>query len=944
MAPHPKTDADPKKLFTPTPIPEAKAFRWDELLSPTQKALRELIAWLSAACDNIQAQNTNTGTHYTSTQPQKDEHLSTSLLISGDRGTGKTTVLLSAAQALKDWQTFLYGSNQTDDVKPELAPLATLFRNIDKHVIWLDPLDLEPLNADANLLATLLVRVRAALDQHETGGSSRGLSLPSHSSLLEESAEEAWSQLDRLVQDATLMWEAIQSEDDRTRADLQIRSSETFMSFQRNFRKAMEEVSHTLSIPRFGSAGGRQVLLVLPIDNVDRSIEHLYSIVKLTRMVSSQRIWLVLAAGAQEFQLFMERSFQKELIVSGQTGIGASGQEESIAIARRQAATTLRRALPPSYRINLDTVSPERAWLFPYKPGEQKSESQKGPSLQELLAQLKLPHKEGSSRGEHLEYFSDLFDIRERLDPTVAKAYLASLNVDEQGKASNETNQDETKGRENPISTQKGVQDKEAPVFTYAARLALSLPARTLQDFWHALHREWWRQKGDGGEAGDGAVTVATLMLRNAIDESDMPAWASEQLHNRIIRQNNRHKVLLDLIGQPVRRAKRTTLADVVEWPRWQEKKESEQDWRTDLSSSSVLSRQLHVRRFGDSILELHDLESEGRSVPLPPSVAGWFMLLHDVLMLSEEEEPRVLIETTSAQEMSPALVVTLQELWVKNSILEPFVQLEFPWTLPKWETHFDFMLFTVQWQAALFRAKKAFARSGRSELGFAESCFRFVQAAWVDNLCSVAGPERGRWNWEATAFDDDALADKGGFEPNLLLSYEQRVRSHVSNLYQLVRDKDKHYGRRWLGGRWLEDSLPLLVLPEFAPSPLLSRLLAWGSGAKSESGWNELREYWEHHLHHLTRLRELLVRETATSSSAYQQLFKETERAQRLESKKRRWLNQVLWDWFRAVDSNRDERHLEVLQLLAPQELREKMPTNAEQRNQERAEEADPP
>ncbi|GMU05453.1 hypothetical protein ASNO1_17060 [Corallococcus caeni] len=956
-------------MFTPTPIPEAKAFRWDELLTPTQNALRDLIAWLSAACDTSpQARDTTSKARYTSpkdryTSPKdhQDEHLSTSLLISGDRGTGKTTVLLSAAQALEDWQTFLYGSFQPEAVKPELDPLATLFQTIERRVIWLDPLDLEPLHADANLLATLLVRVRAALDLNETGSSAHGVASSSHSSILEESAEEAWGQLDRLVQDATLMWEAIKSTDDRTRADLQIKSSDTFTSFQRDFRKAMEEVSHTLSIPRFGSAGGRQVLLVLPIDNVDRSIEHLYNIVKLTRMVSSQRIWFVLAAGAHEFQLFMERSFQKELIISGQTGIGARGQEESIAIARRQAATTLRRALPPSYRIKLDTVKPDQAWWFPYKRGEKKSTDDQKPSLHELLGKLRLRagrdsnseqspqggKPQGATRGDHLEFFSALFDLRDRLDSKVARAYRESLKVQEEDAASGEMGMVETRKHGEPLPTQRGTLDEEDPVLSYAARLALSLPARTLQDLWHALYREWRRQEDDESAVGEGAISVATLMLRDAIDESDLPAWASEQLHNRIIRRNNRHKVLLDLTGQPVRNAKRTTLADVVEWPRWEEQGDGEHeppDWTKDHSSSSVLRRQLRLRRVGDTILMLHDLESPERCVPLPPNVAGWFMLLHDVLMLLEEEEPRVVVETETETGMSSDLVVTLQEVWVERSIVEPLVQLEFPWTLPKWETYFDYMLFNLQWKAALFRAKKAFDFNGPPNLSFAESRFRLIQAAWIDNICSVAGPERGNWSWEKTVFADDTLASKGSLDVNPLEPYEQLVRRRVGDLYGEVQHKGSHYDRLWIGGRWLEDSLPLLVLPEFAPSPRLSRLLVWETGSENGSNWFALLKFWKRHFHLLTRSREFLVRDSATCSKTYKRLFNEGGRSPRSEFRKRKWLNQVSWDWFRTVDADRSMRKLDVLQLLSPKELRDLMPRPPDVRNQELAEEMEPP
>ncbi len=872
--------------FTPEPIPEARAFRWGELLRPTRVALRELLLWLKAACE-------------TSTQQFTSEHASTSLLIHGARGTGKTTALLTAAWALKKPKAFLGLDGEGIRNDAEGQELKRILDEVARHITWLDPIDLEPLPAKANLLATVLVRVRAALDQKaEEGGSYNRRS----SSILEGSAEDNWSTLDQLINDATFMWEDIPATTDtRQRTEQQIRASEIFAHFQPRFITAMERVAKTLSLPQFGAAGDNQGILVLPIDNVDRSIEHLYSIVKLTRMATSRRLWFILAAGHQEFQLFMERSFQKELIVSGQAGIGPKGRDETLAIARRQAATTLRRALPPNYRISLDPVKLKDAWGFHPRMGSERP----GPSDRELplgalLAKLELP-KNQFGRGECLECFSDLFDLGKRLSPSVAGVYWSP-----------------------PAEAHPGPQDtgKDGTpelIFTDAARMALHMPARTLQDLWQAAYRAWKSPERDEGEK---AVRVATEMLRNAIDESELPAWASQQLLNRIIRQDVQGRTVLDLTGRPVIRAKRTTLADVMKLSRGMFAGDDGRpsDWAQDKANRQVLISELHLRRIHEVLLLLNDLEKPSNSVPMPSNVAGWFMLLHDLLMLFEE--PRVLNLDVKPFDIIPELVVTLHELWVESSEIQPFVKLDFMWSLPSWDTFIDFNIFTVQWRAFLNMMQRQLAGfPPNHDKETAESRFRLVLAAWIDNVCSVASKNRGQWNLKNV---EKVFRQGKGIDGKALGLYEQHVQSAVGELARRSGAEElpkSSYSRLSIERAWLKEILPMFALPEFAPSPKLTPLLVWKStDPQMKERWDELVGSWQRHLHRLTRKRQDLVRGVIAHSSTYEALRKSygadsPEAAKAIHS----WIDQVSRAWFEAVDEDHEDRPLEVLRFMAP-------------------------
>lgn len=60
----------------------------------------------------------------------------------------------------------------------------------DKHIVWLEPLDLEPLPRTTNLLTTLLTRVRNALDAGD-GPHAAARDRLSSASIYEEAGDDA---------------------------------------------------------------------------------------------------------------------------------------------------------------------------------------------------------------------------------------------------------------------------------------------------------------------------------------------------------------------------------------------------------------------------------------------------------------------------------------------------------------------------------------------------------------------------------------------------------------------------------------------------------------------------------------------------------------------------------------------------------------------------------
>lgn len=127
-----------KSNFTFTPRPEAHAMNWADLLSPVRHAVRNLLLRIDGAT--------------TQKEIRAGEIAASCFLVYGDRGTGKSTVLLSMIKAcslntrddfFKDTEKAYIGKDDNvrrerrmrDEAKASAEKLST--------IAWLDVLDLE---------------------------------------------------------------------------------------------------------------------------------------------------------------------------------------------------------------------------------------------------------------------------------------------------------------------------------------------------------------------------------------------------------------------------------------------------------------------------------------------------------------------------------------------------------------------------------------------------------------------------------------------------------------------------------------------------------------------------------------------------------------------------------------------------------------------------------
>lgn len=761
----------------PKPRPEARGMSWSQLAEPTRRAVCQLLLRLAAAVEAARRGSQSSSDNLR--DPGRDSRsadLASSLLVTGKRGAGKTTLLLTARYAVENPGSFF------DDDDDAMKSLRHLVDDIGPRIAWLDVLDLEPLPRKANLLATLLVRVRDVLER-DRGHRGKADGAAS-TSLYEQRANDPWELIDRLIRDATFMWDEISAPDARDRTHLQIKAAEIYAGFRRRFTHALGQVSHALAARDFGHTTRERVVLILPIDNVDRSSEHLHAIMKLSQMVACRELWLLLAASRSDFQVLLERAFQNELAGDDKSfRPNIHGEDEALAIVRRQAAASLRRSLPPAHQITIEPLTAEEALEFSIS-----SEPGASPTLRDLLAAVPLPISNDDSAPQTL---LDLIDISARLRP-----------------------------RSSP-------EDAEPrPWISEPGRHALSMPARNLVDLWQTLCPEPILRGGP--EDRERAPRVAESMLRGLINESELPSWADHLLNEKILQRDPhdpRH-ITLDFTGTDLSTIQIFGSGILLQMPvpRSFSPPEPTGFEIDDPVEPPLVSRvTIRLYRFqgfnlglGEDVISEDVGAGEGWApvhpapVELPTDVEGWLMLLFDMLLFGRG--PRILNQSLRWDVSSPTPVETVFSIWDESLCRSLAVPI--PWSIPGWCSFHSREIFHEQWRHLFDGFKHRHRRVGRDKPPTEQ--LRLLRVAWIDNILSLHDTARGGWPWEELL---ETLWPESKERPaqKAIEGHENKVFKKAADLYDRALGKAavEHHESLKV---WLEDELPLFLVHGLIP------------------------------------------------------------------------------------------------------------------------------
>ncbi|WP_306208076.1 AAA family ATPase [Actinoplanes sp. RD1] len=273
------------------------------------------------------------------------DRAATTVLVGGQRGTGKTTLLLSLFQAL--------GPDREPSGNRDLDELA-------RHLVWLETIDMEPLSPSTNLLGAVLSRLE------ETTGElvSRPAGPDDPVGLLSpgDPYHQAMGELQGLQEAVAVAFRPgwsrrAASLDPDTPAVETRRTERARLNLNEQFAGALARLSNVLAV----SQRLDRPLFVLPVDDLDLNPTACVELLQLLRAVHSPHLFVLLAADAELLRTVLRLRYRKELReVAGPDGL----EEEERRLADVLAASAMRKHIPPHQRIELERLMPGRVVRF----------------------------------------------------------------------------------------------------------------------------------------------------------------------------------------------------------------------------------------------------------------------------------------------------------------------------------------------------------------------------------------------------------------------------------------------------------------------------------------------------------------------------------------------------------------------------------------------------
>ncbi|MBI4917900.1 MAG: hypothetical protein HY825_18835 [Acidobacteria bacterium] len=349
---------------------EALPFDLAELTDSQARVLRDILAAIADASQAPDEMRRNWGRDAGGLGEQEillDKNRRTRLLfLSGGRGSGKTSVMLSLAQ-------LLHRQNHPTQVcaerigVPQERPgilrdrpgsrkqveeaVVRLAAPLAQHTVWLETLDLEPLPKPTNLLAAVWLRIEQGLEQRGLRDDIKALSY--EISTLKHDIAVAWEgnlpqRSPNLDPDAYVV-EMFRSEESRTH-------------FPFRLRKLVDQLAEKARRKGFNP------VFLLPVDDFDLNPLRATELLHLLRMVSIPRLFVLVMGDARVTELVtaLRKSgdFNEVIQYARIPECLALPGEEIGGTVRSIAAHAMRKLLPPAQRIALEDMTIDEALRY----------------------------------------------------------------------------------------------------------------------------------------------------------------------------------------------------------------------------------------------------------------------------------------------------------------------------------------------------------------------------------------------------------------------------------------------------------------------------------------------------------------------------------------------------------------------------------------------------
>jgi hypothetical protein len=279
-------------------------------------------------------------------------------MLSGDRGTGKTTVMLHLERACREWQT----RDVTRDEPPypwrKLAFVA-------RRTVWLETLDMEPLPNSTNLLAAILARVEAVARDARRLGPVSGSERHGTRGLLERGGDEPLLELQRFQMDVARSWDGnLPSRQGSLDLDAYavelFRAERSRLSLNDNMSRVLDRIASLF--------GNSDPIFILPVDDFDLNPPRSLDLLRILRAISVPRLFTLILGDARVaeliFNLRLFSEFAKVAQAAADANLMPPVADEVNARSTELAGHAVRKLLPPTQTLRLEAMTTTEALCY----------------------------------------------------------------------------------------------------------------------------------------------------------------------------------------------------------------------------------------------------------------------------------------------------------------------------------------------------------------------------------------------------------------------------------------------------------------------------------------------------------------------------------------------------------------------------------------------------
>jgi hypothetical protein len=358
---------------------EANSIPSQYLSNSQKRAFEQIVELLAEAVSDVKERNQSEAqTHF----PVIDaDRKSRTVMISGDRGTGKTSLMLTLQQAITK---SISDDNPIDRFGDRTKKDLLKIRN---RVVWLEPLDMEHSSKSTNLFVSILARIDDAISNGlQSSESEKDHNYPYGISVNPiPGRDDILMDLRRLQVDASIAWEgnliarSPNLDSDAYATEVQ-RAERARMKMNSRFRKLLDDIA--TKIPWGQSI--KNPIFVLAVDDFDLNPGRCLDILKLIRSLNVPRLFTIVLGDEEVAEEVFRLDLQGDMSRIANVSIDARDALSSSFIKRIKhiSPQAVRKLVPPHQRLKLKYNTIEES--LETKP----STSEK--SVKEILEQFEL--------------------------------------------------------------------------------------------------------------------------------------------------------------------------------------------------------------------------------------------------------------------------------------------------------------------------------------------------------------------------------------------------------------------------------------------------------------------------------------------------------------------------------------------------------------------------